>query len=1305
LKPHAPPETEIPHDRLTTRFIENHGRECAYIPFARWQRIFYCVVPALLCLLLPFRWDLCILGLTAWASLWYLAAALFKGIAALRSLRGDGIESPTSEELAALTDEELPVYTILVPLYHEANIAEKIVHSIERLDYPAEKLDVKLLLEADDHETQEAVASCDLPSCCEVMVVPDGLPRTKPRACNYGLEGAGGEFCVIFDAEDQPDPDQLRKAVAAFSKLPKKVACLQAALNYFNAHQNWLTRWFTIEYSTTFDLYLPGVQTMGVPVPLGGTSNHFRTEVLRKVGGWDPFNVTEDCDLGIRLYKYHYTTRMLDSTTWEEANSRTWNWVRQRSRWVKGFLQTHLVHMRHPVDTARQLGVRGMVGFYLAVGATSFMMITNVFYWLLGLVYMGLLWHGHRAGETFWSMMHGPHAVELYRGIPLGGVHVRAWPLLFSGPNEARAWVVLSVSLFIVSVVLLSANLFLVLIHVIACIRRRYYRLIPMALLMPFYWILVSVGAWKGGLQLLTRPFYWEKTIHGLDTAKEPLVKRLSSWVGRRSKGATAALLVLLTAGTLEAREAGWYTGSDAPTKVAAAEAATVEAEVADGGVLFLQHDIHTFRAAREAFAAASIAIAVADVSAPVVARLFVQDHDSVWFQTRQSWRLVPGEPVTLSASLSRFDHAFEPQGHAGQWHVGHAVDMITVGLSFEPRGEDAEAFVITTEAPRLTGERQRRELRVAQWELPGSVPQRRMSESRFDLTREYFNPFDPEEIRVDVEIVDPSGKQSAHPAFFGVDCRRALVVGHEQVTPAGMPYWAYRFTPELPGTYRHRLQVTEVAAGVTNRVTTPWRDCDVQPDEARGFVTVDPDYSDYFRFDNGELFYPIGLNLHAMFDPRGSGVLGKGKLPDYGTYSFDDYFAQMHRHGLTAAEIWMASWSMGLEWSSERRGYRGVGRYNMLNAWRLDHLLATAGQNGIYLHLTLDNHGKVALKMYDPEWPESPYNAKAPFAVADGGFLDAPNDFFSNTRALELNAQRNRYIVARWGQNPAIFGVELWSEGNLIDNYGKLYNSGTIVEWTRQVCDDLRAAGLRQLLTTHFDEDYKSNLKYIKLGSLPQIDYIVGDAYRDGGMSMLEQLTLQDEKLRQLRKPRLITEYGGSWRGTSHPGLEADLHAGLWGSFFARQAGTPMLWWHAYIHYECGYGHYLGFANFIKGEEPRREGYAYKAPRVIAGKDIEARAAGTATDRLLWVATRAAMRSYPTPEKRASLPVVPVTVELTDLQPGRFLVQWWDTLEGVRSEESVVVAEDGRLRLVVPALQIDVAAKISRQVEKGGAQ
>ncbi len=169
------------------------------------------------------------------------------------------------------------------------------------------------------------------------MIVPDTFPRTKPKACNVGLLNAKGEYLVIYDAEDIPDTDQLKKSVIAFRKLDNPlIICLQAKLNYYNPRQNLLTRWFTSEYSMWFDLYLPGLDGLNAPIPLGGTSNHFRVDALKKIGGWDPYNVAEDCDLGIRLFREGYRTRVLDSTTWEEANSRLENWLRQRSRWVKG---------------------------------------------------------------------------------------------------------------------------------------------------------------------------------------------------------------------------------------------------------------------------------------------------------------------------------------------------------------------------------------------------------------------------------------------------------------------------------------------------------------------------------------------------------------------------------------------------------------------------------------------------------------------------------------------------------------------------------------------------------------------------------------------------------------------------------------------------------------------------------------------------------------------------------------------------------------------------------------------------------
>ena len=490
--------------------------------------------------------------MTGALALFYLATIAYKLLMVLTSIVWPGEIRISRGELRRLGDEGLPVYTVLVPLYREAAIVGLVVESVKGIDYPEDKLDVILLLEEDDKETQEALAGAALPSCVRTLVVPEGRPKTKPRACDYGLEEAKGGYLVIYDAEDRPEPDQIRKAVAAFRRLPEKVICLQAKLNYYNPHQNWLTKWFTLEYTTWFDLFLPGLNRLKVPIPLGGTSNHFKTSALRKVGGWDPFNVAEDCDLGMRLHKAGFRARVLDSTTWEEANSRVGNWIRQRSRWVKGYIQTHLVHTRESLGGARILvvialaiwmvyglgrtgqhlvnylvtradiearlaadavveemvvaaiaggvlavwgflkrslrfGLLGNASFHLTVGGLSLSLLLNPIFWAVGIAWLFLRW--------------------------------RIWyPTTFldDAGLQINSWSVASHWFWGIAVALLAANAAFILINLAACARRRQWDLSGYALLVPFYWILISVGAWRGFLQLFTRAHYWDKTVHGL---------------------------------------------------------------------------------------------------------------------------------------------------------------------------------------------------------------------------------------------------------------------------------------------------------------------------------------------------------------------------------------------------------------------------------------------------------------------------------------------------------------------------------------------------------------------------------------------------------------------------------------------------------------------------------------------------------------------------------------------------------------------------------------------------------------------
>ena len=235
-------------------------------------------------------------------------------------------------ETCAIADADLPVYAILVPMYREPETVPQMVKALNELDYPAEKKDIQFLLEEDDLATRNAMANVSLPAGFRVTVIPESFPRTKPKACNIGLAKAMGTYLVIYDAEDRPEPDQLRKAAVAFSRAASDVICLQSRLNFYNPRQNLLTRWFTGEYSAWFDLSLPGLSAMGAVIPLGGTSNHFRVDKLRELMGWDAYNVTEDCDLGIRIYRSGYRSMMLNATTWEEACSQVRFWIPQRTR-------------------------------------------------------------------------------------------------------------------------------------------------------------------------------------------------------------------------------------------------------------------------------------------------------------------------------------------------------------------------------------------------------------------------------------------------------------------------------------------------------------------------------------------------------------------------------------------------------------------------------------------------------------------------------------------------------------------------------------------------------------------------------------------------------------------------------------------------------------------------------------------------------------------------------------------------------------------------------------------------------------
>jgi len=379
----------------------------------------------------------------------------------------------SGKEVESIDDLDLPTYTILVPMYKESESLPHLAEALRNLDYPLSKLDIKIILEEDDDETIQTAKDLGLEGIFEIIRVPDSLPKTKPKACNYALNFARGELVTIYDGEDAPEADQLKKVVLAFDKSPSNTAVIQARLNYFNVTENWLTRMFTMEYSLWFDFYLPALDALKIPIPLGGTSNHFKMSVLREMQGWDPYNVTEDADLGVRLTQKGYRVGVVNSTTYEEANKDVHNWIRQRSRWLKGYMQTYLVHMRRPLHFYRKLGHVGFWGFQFFIGGTILSVLLAP---LLMLIFIS------------WLITQTAMFDAIY---PTGLLYINLINLLIG-------------------------NGFLIHLFMLSGFKRHYYKLMPWSLTVPFYWVLMSWAGYKGLWQLIFNPFYWEKTHHGL---------------------------------------------------------------------------------------------------------------------------------------------------------------------------------------------------------------------------------------------------------------------------------------------------------------------------------------------------------------------------------------------------------------------------------------------------------------------------------------------------------------------------------------------------------------------------------------------------------------------------------------------------------------------------------------------------------------------------------------------------------------------------------------------------------------------
>lgn len=730
-----------------------------------------------------------------------------------------------------------------------------------------------------------------------------------------------------------------------------------------------------------------------------------------------------------------------------------------------------------------------------------------------------------------------------------------------------------------------------------------------------------------------------------------------------------------------------------------------VEVELPESLLVYSEPDRRSFRPQESAFRRYyAVELQYASVEKqPLAVKLFFKTKEGYFFQSAAEFQLTPNVWQALRIDLTAPARTLEPVGHGWQWCDLTAATVFNAGVKCY--SDTPRRGRLLWKAPRFEGERPETTLTVEQWTLPSKIEKNRRFDSRFRLSREYFNAFDPEEIQVDFEVrrsFEETGRR--FPAFYTLDYRNELSFTRETWYPTGAPYWSLRYLPQTTGAHFIRLHVRDRKSSIT----TPWRNFTVMDSKLPGPVGIHPENPRYLRFADGTPFWPIGINMHTNIDLRSEQTFQFGHRPDRGIADYQDYFEAAGSNGVNSVEIWLASWSLAIEWNMLNFGMYGVGRYNLVNAAKLDLLLELARKNGIYVHLTLDNHGKISSRT-DPEWALNPMNLKSDYVAANGGFLEHATQFYSNEEAWKCYSRRNRYLAARYGADPTIWGVELWSEVDLTDDFRAHYNDKSALRWHERAAREWKSlASARHLMTTHVCGTYHRNIHYQELWKLPELDYVVGDGYRDAKHQIVDFLQGGSQAIKKTfpGKPYIVTEYGGTPGAGAFGNIRADIHGGIWSAFFLEYAGTPLLWWHDFIHVHQLYGHYRGLAEFIRDID-RADPALNPVPVTVSAKEAQALALAAPEQFYAWIVECGAMRNYPDkPDQAAKRSGLRLAApDLKVLKAGRYRVDFYNTVTGESMGSAEIDYAGGALELDLPEMQIDMALKMRPAAPKGGAK
>ncbi len=649
----------------------------------------------------------------------------------------------------------------------------------------------------------------------------------------------------------------------------------------------------------------------------------------------------------------------------------------------------------------------------------------------------------------------------------------------------------------------------------------------------------------------------------------------------------------------------------------------------------------------------------------------FLQDNEWLWYQTplftlkKQQWN-------KITVSVEQNSPFWEGIGHSQPWSEKVISNIRKVGLKIYSNSKSTSSIYIDDIKgtfkifPEITIDKKK-------------INKFEKFEVSFFLQRNYKNPFDPDEINVEGVFIDPEEKIYTVPGFYYQQYERKIENNIEVLTPVGYPYWKVRFTPEKEGKYRFYIKVKDKEGEKKSDINYFIVEFS---DTINKFIKVSDFDKRYFSFKDGEFFYPVGINIRSPTDERYSRMMKKPSEPDKGTFYYEEIFKKLNENGINFTEIWMAPWFSALEWKENRPGYKGIGYYNLRNAWKLDKILELAEKYNIYIQLVLINHGQLST-WCDQEWEDNPYNIK------NGGFLKSPNEFFTDERAKKLLKNKLRYIIARWGYSPYIFTWEILNEINLVGSDGNFYKKTDVENWFKEMSEYIRSIDIyNHLITGHYTilVDNKLVSEYS--------DYAITNAYYDFNKQNLADFLKHIFKFySKFNKPSFVSEYGGTPAGSSFENLKRDIILGLWYSFHLPFASSPIFWWHRFVDEFNLFYLYNIFHEYSKEVDRFKMRLEEETINLVGTQINQIFSIGTGNR--FFSSVFLCDYNVTKNMERKDFPEYKDTIcFLKNKKNGRFKIEFYDPEKGKITEKIIYTDENGDLKIELPSFKKWIAIK-----------